>query len=208
MDEREPIERAFFREADDGSTVFFPWGLAHRGYRLTGEAAKEKASRAASFLLGSVIGVGTWAAYALEPVFESEGVGLAETLDALAAPGAVLLLALVSYALWISRFVEQFPDSDLRVSREERLREASAAIEPRKVALVGIVVCGLSALLIWIQPQTWWLASLGLAIGVGALFWSSLLKRAGSDPPGLAAAHSAAVSPEPSSPRYSSSIDS
>lgn len=181
MQEQEPIERAFFRQADDGTTVFFPWGFNHRGYRLTDEAAKEKASRAASYLLGSVIGVGTWAAYALQPIFESEGAGLAETLDALAAPGAVLLLALVSYALWISRFVEQFPDSDLRVSREERLREASAAIEPRKVALIGIIVCGLSALLIWIQPQSWWLGLLGLAIGVGALYWSSLLKRAGSN---------------------------
>jgi hypothetical protein len=183
MEEQEPIDRAFFRESDDGTTVFFPWGLAHRGYRLTDEGAKEKASRAASFLLGSVIGIGTWTAYALQPIFESEGAGLTETLSALAAPGAALLLALVAYALWISRFVEQFPDSDLKVSREERLREASDAIEPRKVALIGIIICGLSALLIWIQPRTWWLGLLGLALGIGALWWSSLLKRAGSGPP-------------------------
>ncbi len=182
MEEREPIERAFFREAGDGTTVFFPWGLAHRGYRLTDERAKEKASRAASFLLGSVIGIGTWIAYALQPILDSEAAGLAEALDALAAPGAVLLLAVVAYALWISRFVEQFPDSDLQISREERLREASNAIEPRKVALIGSMICGLSALAIWIQPRTWWLCLLGLAIGIGALFWSSLLKRAGSDP--------------------------
>jgi 4-hydroxybenzoate polyprenyltransferase len=84
--------------------------------------------------------------------------------------------------LWISRFVEQFPDSDLKVSREERLREAANAIEPRKVALIGVITCGLSALLIWIQPHTWWLGLLGLALGMGALFWSSILKRAGSDP--------------------------
>jgi len=182
MEEREPIERAFFREADDGTTVFFPWGLAHRGYRLTDEGAKAKASRAASWLLGSVIGVGTWIAYALQPILDSEEAGLAEVLDALAAPGTVLLLALVAYALWISRFVEQFPDSDLRVSREERLREASDAVAPRKLALIGIATCGMSALLIWIQPRTWWIGVLGLALGIGALFWSSLLKRAGSDP--------------------------
>jgi hypothetical protein len=182
MEKQEPIERAFFREADDGTTVFFPWGLAHRGYRMTDEGAKEKASRAASFLIGSVIGIGTWTAYELQPIFESEGVGLAETFNALAAPGTVLLLALVSYALWISRFVEQFLDSDLKVSREERLREASDAIEPRKIALIGVIICGLSSLLIWIQPHTWWLGLLGLALGMGALFWSSLLKRAGSDP--------------------------
>lgn len=183
MEEREPIERAFFREADDGTTIFFPWGLAHRGYRLTGEGAKAKASRAASWLLGSVIGVGTWIAYALQPILDLEEAGLTDVLSSLAAPLTVLLLALVAYALWVSRFVEQFPDSDLRFSREERLREASDAVEPRKVALIGIATCGMSALLIWIQPRSWWLGLLGVALGIGALYWSSLLKRAGSDPP-------------------------
>lgn len=130
MDERESIERAFFRKAEDGSTVFFPWGLAHRGYRLTDERAKEKASRAASLLLGSVIGVGTWIAYELQPILDSEEAGFAEILAGLTAPVTVLLLALVAYALWASHFVEPFLDSDLRISREERLRGASDAIDP------------------------------------------------------------------------------
>jgi hypothetical protein len=182
MPEQEPIERAFFREANDGTTVFFPWGLAHRGYQLTDDAAKKKASRSASLLLGSVIGIGTWTAYALQPIFKSEGAGLTEIFNALAAPGSALLLAFVLYSLWISRFVEQFPDSDLRVSREERLREASEVVEPWKVALIGVVLCGLSALLIWLQPRAWWLGLLGVALGLGALLWSSLLKRAAAGP--------------------------
>jgi hypothetical protein len=182
MPEQQPIERAFFREAEDGTTVFFPWGLTHRGYRLTDDAAKTKASRAASWLIGSVIGIGTWTAWALQPTLESEGAGLTEILDALVAPGAALLLAFVAYSLWISRFVEQFPDSDLKVSREERLREASEVVEPWKVALVGVVLCGLSVLMIWLEPRAWWLALLGVALGLGALRWSSLLKRAGADP--------------------------
>jgi len=182
VEEREPIERAFFREAEDGTTVFFPWGLAHRGYRLTDARAKEKASRAASSLLGCVIGVGTWIAYELQPILESEDTGLAEIFNGLTTPVTVLLLALAAYALWASRFVEPFPDSDLRVSREERLRGAADAIEPRKIALFGSATCGMSALLIWIQPQSGWLGLLGVAVGIGALCWSSQLKRVKSDP--------------------------
>jgi hypothetical protein len=180
MPDSQPIDRALFREAEDGTTVFFPWGLTHRGYRLTDDAAKKKATRAGSFLFGSVIAIGTWTAYALQPTLESGGAR--EVLGALAAPGAALLLVIASYFLWASRFVEQFPESDLEVSREERLREAAKLAEPWKLALVGVVTCGLSALLVWLEPKTWWLGLLGAALGVGLVWWSSLLKRAAADP--------------------------
>jgi hypothetical protein len=177
------MERAFFRETEDGSTVFFPWGFTHRGYQLTDEAAKQRASRAASLLIGSVIGVGTWIAYELQPIFESGEAGLTETLNAIATPMAVLLFAFISYSLWISRFVEKFPESDLKISRDERLREAAELAEPWKIALIGAILCGLSILLVWLQPRAWWLGLLGVALGIGTLFWGSLLKRAKSDPP-------------------------
>jgi MFS family permease len=176
-----PIERAFFREAEDGTTIFFPWGLNHRGYRLTDDAAKASASRAASFLITATVAIGVWTAQVLQPILESEENGFAEVLDAVALPGAAFLLALVAYALWISRFVERFPESDLVVSREERLREAAALVEPRKIALVGAVFCGLSALVIWLQPHTWWLGLLGVALGIGVLLWSAVLRRAAAD---------------------------
>jgi hypothetical protein len=178
-----PIERAFFREAEDGTTVFFPWGLTHRGYQLTGEGARKKASRAASLLVSSTITIGTWTAYALQPLLESEVSDLTEILGVLFAPGATLILVVFSYWLWVSRFVERFPASDLIVSREERLREAAELASPRKIALIGVIICGLSAFLIWLQPRAWWLGLLGIALGVGALFWSSLLKRAAADTP-------------------------
>ena len=184
MSEQQPIERAFFREADDGTTVFFPWGLTHRGYQLTDGTAKKKAARAASLLVGSTIAIGTWTAYALQPVLDSEGTGLTEILGALAAPGAALLLALASYSLWVSRFVERFLESDLKVSREERLREAAELASPWKVALIGVVLCGLSALLIGLQPRAWWLGLLGVALGIGLVAWSSVLKRAAANPHG------------------------
>lgn len=173
-----PIDRALFRDADDGTTVFFPWGLTHRGYRLIDQGARKKASRAAQLMVSSTIAIGTWTAYALQPVLESEAKGPAEILRVLAAPGAALLLVVLSYWLWASRFVENLPESDLKVSREERLREAARLAGPGKVALIGVILCSLSAFLIWLQPHAWWLGLLGIALGMGTLFWSHLLRRA------------------------------
>ena len=181
MPEQRPIDRAFFRESNDGATVFFPWGLTRRGYQLTSDTAKKKASRAASFLVSSPIAIGVSTAHALRPIVESERNGLTEILGVLGAPATALILVLASYSLWVSRFVERFPESDLKYSREERLRAAAKLAEPWKVALIGVVVCGLSAFLIWLQPRAWWLGLLGVALGVGALVWSSLLRRAAAD---------------------------
>ena len=184
MPEQRPIDRAFFRESKEGTTVFFPWGLTRRGYNLTSETAKKRASRAASFLVSSPVAIGVWTAYALTHIVESEGNGLTEILGVLVAPGADLTLVLASYSLWVSRFVERFPESDLKFSREERLREAATLVEPWKLALIGVIVCGLSTFLIWLQPRAWWLGVLGVALGVGTLGWSSLLKRAAADSSG------------------------
>jgi hypothetical protein len=181
--EQPPIERAFFREAEDGTTVFFPWGLTHRGFRIVDPSDRKKASRAASFLVNSAIAIGTWTAYRLQPVLGSGASGATEILGALTAPGAALLLVFLSYWLWVSRFVERHAESDFKVSREERLREAAGLAGPRKVALVGVSVCGLSAFLIWLQPHAWWLGLLGIALGVGTLFWSHVLRRAAAGRP-------------------------
>lgn len=182
MPEPAPIDRAFFREAEDGATVFFPWGLTRRGYRLPDPAARQRAARAASLLIGSTIGIGTWTAYRLQPLLESEAAGPAQALAACATPVAAMLLAIFFYYLWVSRFVEDLPESDLRVSREETLREAAELGEPRKVALIGVVLCGLSALVIWIDPHVWWIGALGIALGVGLTLWSARLLRAAGPP--------------------------
>ena len=183
MPEQPTIDRALFRKAEDGTTVFYPWGFTHRGYQVPGEAAQKKASRAASILVTSTIAIGTWTAYVLQSILESEVNGRTEILKALAAPGSALFVVVVSYWLWVSWFVERLPESDLKVSREERLREAAEAVGPWKVALFGVTVCSLSAILIWLQPDAWWLGLLGVALGAGALFWSSVLKRAAASPP-------------------------
>lgn len=175
-----PIERALFRETEDGNVVYFPWGLTHRGYRLTEPGAKAKATRAGSLLIGFVIAIGTWTAYALQPVFEPEGATVPEVLKVLAGPGVALGVVILAYYLWTLRFVERFPESDLRISREDRLREAAIQTKPWKIALIGVVTMALSGLLIWLQPNTLWLGILGMVVGAGVLYWSVVLKRAAS----------------------------
>jgi len=177
------IDRAFFREAPDGTIVFFPWGLARQGHRLPDEAARRKAARAVSLLVAAAVATGAWAASALQPFVEREGQAGA-LLGALARPLAALALALVVYALWAARFVEALPASDLRVSREERLRDAAAVADPRIVALVGAATCGLGAFALAQRPHAWWLGGLGIALGAGALRWSRVAARGGRGAPG------------------------
>jgi len=174
-----PIERAFFREADDGTTVFFPWGLTRRGYRLDGAHARAQAARAASWLIGATVAIASWAATALQPALEPGSAGPAEALSALARPTAALAAAILLYALWAWRFVEGLAESDLQVSREERLREAAHAVAPWKLTLIGVVTGGLGVTLIFVQPHTSWAGLLAVALGIGLVFWSAVLRRAG-----------------------------
>ncbi|MDX1650191.1 MAG: hypothetical protein R3263_10090, partial [Myxococcota bacterium] len=116
----DPIERAFFREGPDGAAVFFPWGLTGLGYRLLDPAAKKKATRAASWMVGGIVAVGGWGGHALHRVFEAGDVSAAAAARALALPLAVLAGIFVAYAARVARLVERFPASDLQVSRDER----------------------------------------------------------------------------------------
>jgi hypothetical protein len=177
VSEPKPIDRAFFRETGEG-TLFFPWGLGHRGYRLADERGRARASRAAGLLLGGTVAVGTWAAAVLQPVMESESAGAAEALRALAAPLAGLALVIGLYALWVWRFVEDLSESDLRISRDERLREAATVAPPWKVATIGGVTCVMGATVFWIEPHQVWLGGLAVALGLAMVAWSRVLKRA------------------------------
>jgi len=175
-----PIDRALFRPSADGATVFFPFGLAHRGYRLPDDAAKEKAARAASLLVGVTLAIGTWTAYRLQDLFDAGPSGGAGLLGALGAPAAAMALAIACYWLWATRFVEGLPESDLRVSRADRLRGAAEVSDPRAVAAIGVSIAAMGGLLTWLEPRAWWLGMAGVAIGVALLCWSAALGRAAS----------------------------
>lgn len=180
--EQRPIDRAFFRRTESGATVFFPWGLPHRGYELTDDAARAKASRATSLLIGATLGIAAFAAHRLERVLESEAPGFAEVAGALAVPGAAIASVLLVYAWWVGRFVERFPESPLRVSREERLREAAELAKPWQVALMGVALCALGLVAVWLKSEAWWVGVLAVVLGAGLVGWSVVLARVSSRP--------------------------
>ena len=182
MPAQPPIEQAFFRQAADGAEVFFPWGLNRRGYRLRDPAQKAKALRVASLLIASTVGVATWAAYRLQPAVES-GAGAGEALALLVAPGVALVLVLLLYGAWAARFVERLAESDLQISREERMRLAAEAAEPPKVVLAGIVFAGMSGLVIVLEPAAWWIGLAGVAVGLGLAAFGVTLARSKARPP-------------------------
>jgi hypothetical protein len=174
-----PIERAIFREAADGSTVFFPWGLSHRGYRLPDEAHRAKALRAASLLVGCTLAIGTWTAHRLQPLMEPEaGAGAGDWLGVLVAPGLLMAAAILGYALRVWHLVEGAQESDLRIPREEQLREAADLVNPRELTLAGVVLAVLSGVVVFLAPHAWWMGALGVAGGVFIVHWSHVLRRA------------------------------
>ncbi len=173
-----PLERGFFREAEDGASVFFPWGLTHRGYRLPDLAAKRRATRAVSLLYASATGIGVWTAHALQPLLQDTAPSFERVLEVAALPAAALVSVLACYWLWVTRVVERCPASDLAVSREERLREAARLAPPWKILAVGVVLCALSAVVVWLRPATFWLTGLGAVFGLGIVAWSRVLARA------------------------------
>lgn len=182
MADERPIERALFREAEDGSTVFHPWGPTRGGYRLPDEGARRRAARAASLLVGSTVAIGTWTAHRLHGLFGSspEAPAPGALMEALALPAAAMACVLVGYWLWVARFVEPFAPSDSRPSREELLREAARQVPPWKLTAIGVVTCGLSGLLVWLEPRAGWLGLAGAAVGVGLVAWSRAVGRAAS----------------------------
>jgi len=179
-----PLERGFFREGDDGAAVFFPWGLEHRGYVLPDEAAKRRARRAVSLMVFAVLAVSAWAAEALRPFVEPGASPPGSLVWALAWPLAALGAVVGVYALWVSRLAERFPESDLRVSRDARLREAALLAPPWKVGLVGLATVAMSVLLVWLDPRAMWLGLAGALTGGALVLWARALQRVAAPRPG------------------------
>lgn len=177
MEEPKPIERALFRETEDGRTVYFPWGLTGRGFRLTEERTKKSALRAASLLLGSVLAIAAWTAQVLQPLTGPEAEPFSSVAPSLAGPLAALFVVLIGYYLWTSRLVESLPETSFQVSRDERLREAAKLVRPWKITAIGLITIVMSGLVIWLDAGVLWLGLAGLFVGIGLIWWSLQLKR-------------------------------
>lgn len=177
MESQAPVERAFFRE-HEGATVFFPWGLNHRGYRLTGSDDRKRAGRGVAFLVGGTVAIGVWGGHALHAAIRSEAAGVGEALHSLLGPTVAFALLAAGYALWAWHFVEHLQPSDLQVSRTERIREAAQLAEPWKLALLGVTLVAMGGLVAWLDLRVWWLGAAAAAMGLGFVWWSSVLQRA------------------------------
>jgi hypothetical protein len=190
------FERAFFRESPEGGTVFFPFGLTHRGVHLPDEAVVARARRAVALLWGGTMAAAGWTAHALQPLTEtSPSWPLVRGL--IAWPLAAFAAVLLGYALWAWRFVERFPPSDLQVSREERLREAAELSNPWGLVALGLGLAVVSGALKMFHPKAGWVAPLGVATGLFLAAFGAVLLRirsAGSRSSGCDPDHSAVVS--------------
>lgn len=181
MKQSEAIERGFFRQAENGAVVFFPWGLSHRGYVLPDFASETRARRVVSFFLASVIGISVWTGHVLAERFEDMPPTLPDLGSAIVLPGLILLAAITAYAAWATRFVERCSPSDLQLPRETRLREAAELAEPRKLGLAGSVLAVLGALLGWFKPSTAWVSLPAIVLGIAVVVAAFHLNRIAKD---------------------------
>jgi hypothetical protein len=175
MKRPDPVEFNHFRQAPDGSTVFFPWRLTGRGYILPDAKAKRSAMRMTRALYSSVF-VAAGIAYAVVlgdvPIRET---GPADFFHVLVV---ALLFALVPtgfYLLWLVRTIYDLPPSDFRLSREELKVQAFANMsrrEMRKGVFASAAMTAVCLGVAWAAPSHRWLGAVGVVVfgGLGLLF--------------------------------------
>jgi hypothetical protein len=175
MKRPDPVELNHFRQAPDGSSVFFPWRLTGRGYILPDEKAKRSAMRMTRALYASIF-VAAGLAYAVA----QDGVPIREVdfADFCRLLVLALLFALVPlgfYALWLLRVIYDLPPSDFRLSREELKLQALANV-PRKDMRMGVFASAAMVAVClgvaWIDPSHLWLGAVGVVLfgGLGLSF--------------------------------------
>jgi hypothetical protein len=175
MRRRDIVEFNHFRQAPDGTTVFFPWRLAGRGYILPDEKAKRSALRVVRTFYVSIL-VAASLAYAVVrhdvPIRE---VGFADFVHVIVLALLFALVPLAFYALWLVRVIYDLPPSDLRLSRAALKAQALANV-PRRDMRRGIfasaVLTAACLGVAWFDPSRHWLGAVGLVVfgGLGILF--------------------------------------
>jgi hypothetical protein len=179
MKRPDPVEFSHFRQAPDGSTVFFPWRLTGRGYILPDANAKRSAMRMMRAVYVSTF-VAAGLAFAVVrtdvPIHEAD---FAYFFHVLVLALLFMLVPLGFYVLWLVRAIYDLPPSDFHLSREE-LRFQVLANVPRNDMRKGVFASAamLAACLgvAWIDPSHRWLGALGIVLfgGLGLLFARTL----------------------------------
>jgi hypothetical protein len=180
MERPDPVELNHFRQAPDGSTVFFPWRLTGRGYILPDEKAKRSAMRITRALYVSIFvaaGLAVATTGAEGPVRE---VDFADFFRVLVLALLFALVPLGFYVLWLLWVIYDLPPSDFHLSREE-LRVQAFANVPRKDMRRGIYASAamIAACLVvaWVDPSHRWLGAVGVVVFGGlALFFAWILR--------------------------------
>jgi hypothetical protein len=179
MTRPDPVELNHFRQAPDGSSVFFPWRLTGRGYILPDEKAKRSAMRITRALYVSMF-VAAGLAFAVV----RQGVPIREVdfADFCHLLGMALLFALVPlgfYVLWLLRVIYDLSPSDFHLSREELKVQALTNVqrnEIRKGLFASAAMLAACLGVAWIDPSHRWLGALGIVLfgGLGLLFARTL----------------------------------
>ena len=179
MKRPDPVELNHFRQAPDGSTVFFPWRLTGRGYILPDEKAKRSALRMTNALYVSIF-VAAGVAYAVVldgvPILE---VDFADFCHVLVLALLFMLVPLAFYVLWLLRVIYDLSPSDFHLSREELKVQALTNVqrnEIRKGLFASAAMLAACLGVAWIDPSHRWLGALGIVLfgGLGLLFARTL----------------------------------
>jgi hypothetical protein len=182
MERPDPVELNHFRQAPDGSTVFFPWRLTGRGYILPDEKAKRSALRMTRALYVSIFvaaGLAFGVARHGVPIREVDFAGFCHVLL------LALLFALVPlgfYMLWLLRVIYDLPPSDFHLSREELRVEALANVprkEMRRGVFASAAMLAVCLGVAWIDPSHRWLGAVGIVVFGGLGLFFAWILRAG-----------------------------
>lgn len=181
------VEFNHFRQAPDGTTVFFPWRLGGSGYILPDEKAKRSAMRVVRALYFSIFVAAGLAYSVVRHDVPIRDVGVADFLHMIVLALLFVLVPLGFYLLWLLRVIYDLPPSDLRLSREEWKAQALRNVprsDMRKGIFASAVMTAACLGVAWVDPPHRWLGVVGLVLfgGLGVFFARTL--RAGRKTPG------------------------
>ena len=175
MRRRDIVEFNHFRQAPDGTTVFFPWRLVGRGYILPDEKAKRSALRMVRTLYASIFVAASLAYGVVRHDVPIREVGFADFVHVIVLALLFMLVPLGFYALWLVRVIYDLPHSDLQLSRAALKAQALANLprsDMRKGVFGSAVLIAASVGVAWVDPSHRWLGAVGLVLfgGLGILF--------------------------------------
>ena len=157
------LTSASFKTGPAGEHIFFPWGTWGRGHVLPSEDAYQRVRGHVRLyylimlpaVIAAVIAIGGFKAMIVLPVVT------------------------IPYFLWTFMTVRRLPRSSERMTYRECMANQAQAYGAGTLWLLlvlGVVLTGTSAALLFLQPADWLIAALGLALfGTSAVVTARML---------------------------------